>query len=333
MRSLTTAAGAKSRWPLALVGAGILMLVLPSRALAHGPVAPVASSYLARVTTTPGGLEAKVIDGDQRLWLRAHASGAVVVLDYRGTPYLRFARAGVYVNRNSSMYYLNQTPPEVPPSNLTSVAPASWHRVAGREEYSWHDGRLHALATVALSPGARYVGRWSIPTVVDGRVTAISGSLWHAPDPSLVWFWPIVVLFACVLAARRLRRPWLDDTISRMLALVALIAVAVAAAGRELHGRPTVSVGQLIVLAIAVGFVAFGLGRVLAGRAGGVLYFVISLVALIVGGALVPALDHGFVLLAIPSFVARVAAVLCLGCGAGLFAMVLARIERPEPRR
>ena len=39
----------------------------------------------------------------------------VVVLDYRGAPYLRFSRSGVDVNQASSMYYLNQTPAETPP--------------------------------------------------------------------------------------------------------------------------------------------------------------------------------------------------------------------------
>ena len=93
------------------------LAVLPAWAEAHGPVAPIATSYLARIALLPGGLAAKVIDGDQRLWLRVPAGDTVVVQDYRGAPYLRFSRAGVAVNRDSPMYYLNQTPAEIPPSN------------------------------------------------------------------------------------------------------------------------------------------------------------------------------------------------------------------------
>ena len=36
--------------------------------------------------------------------------------------------------------------------------------------YEWHDGRLHALASVALNPGASFVGRWQVPFLVDGRL-------------------------------------------------------------------------------------------------------------------------------------------------------------------
>jgi hypothetical protein len=148
---------------------------------AHGPVAPIASSYLARVGRAPAALEAKVIDGDQRMWLRVAPGATAVMLDYRGAPYLRFSRAGVEVNQNSTMYYLNQTPVAwTPPSNLMRTTPANWVRVSGAHDYGWHDGRLHALATVALSPGASFAGRWSIPVVVDGRLSAISGGLWHS---------------------------------------------------------------------------------------------------------------------------------------------------------
>ena len=63
---------------------------------------------------------AKVIDGDQRMWLDVRRAGTVVVLDYRGAPYLRFSPSGIDVNQNSAMYYLNQTPAEVPPKGLTA---------------------------------------------------------------------------------------------------------------------------------------------------------------------------------------------------------------------
>ncbi|MBV9803987.1 MAG: hypothetical protein JO130_12375, partial [Solirubrobacterales bacterium] len=73
-------------------------------AQAHGPVAPVASSYFAKALQVPPGLDAKVIDGDLRMWLRVPPQDTVVVLDYRGAPYLRFSNSGVAVNHNSAMY-------------------------------------------------------------------------------------------------------------------------------------------------------------------------------------------------------------------------------------
>ena len=84
--------------------------VAPSAAQAHGPVAPVAIDYVARVRQLPPGLDAKVVDGDQRMWLQVPADETAVVLDYRGAPYLRFTSAGVAVNHNSVIYYLIHTP-------------------------------------------------------------------------------------------------------------------------------------------------------------------------------------------------------------------------------
>ena len=299
---------------------------------AHGPVAPIATTYLARVARLPAGLQALVIDGDQRLWLRASPSEMVVVLDYRGAPYLRFSRSGVDVNQNSAMYYLNQTPiAETPPSNLSTTTPPDWQRVSGAHDYGWHDGRLHALATVALSPGASYVGRWRIPVLVDGRLGSISGGLWHADAPSIVWFWPIVVLLACVLAARRVRRNALDALVARVLAMAALIAIAIAGVGRELHGRPSVSASQLATFAVIVAFVAWGLRRALLKRLGYFWLFAVSFVAIWEGVELIPTLVNGFVLAAMPAFMARTAAVICLGSGAGLLLLAYRLAEQAEP--
>ncbi len=184
----------------------LALVALPGQAAAHGPVAPVATSYLARIQQLPAGLQAKVVDGYVRMWLSVPATETVVVLDYRGAPYLRFSAPGVQVNENSSMYYLNQTPvAATPPAALNAHTPPDWHQVSGGHSYEWHDGRLQALASIALAPGTTYVGRWTIPLRLGGRRSAISGALYHANGPSIVWFWPIVVLLSCVLAAWRLR--------------------------------------------------------------------------------------------------------------------------------
>jgi hypothetical protein len=319
---------------LVLVLGGVLLGAgwSPSVAVAHGPVAPIASSYEARVAQLPVGVDAKVIDGDQRMWLRVRASETVVVLDYRGAPYLRFSSAGVAVNRNSAMYYLNQTPSEVPPSNLGPTTAPRWSSVSGGHEYSWHDGRLHALATVALAAGASYVGRWSIPLRVDGRVSAVAGGLWHAEDPSVVWFWPILVMFACTVALWRVRRSELDELAARALGLVALAAILCAAIARDLHGRPSVSVFQWIAFAAFVAFVVWGLRQLLWRRAGYFTYFAIAIVAIYEGGQLLPTLLNGFVLAAVPAFVARAAAVVCLGSGSSLLlvAFRLADLQRED---
>ena len=166
--------------------------------------------------------------------------GATVdVLDYSGAPYLRFSPAGVQVNHNSPMYYLNQVPAELVPSGLTSRTAPRWQQVSGGHSYEWHDGRLHALATIARAPGATFVGRWRVPVRLDGRAAAIAGVLDYSPNPSIVWFWPIVVALACALAGLRVRRAALDTRIARGLAVVALIATTVAGRASSCMAAPT----------------------------------------------------------------------------------------------
>ena len=308
-----------------------MLAAIPSLAGAHGPVAPIATSYLARIGQLPAGLDAEVVDGDQRLWLRVPPTETIVVLDYRGAPYLRFSPAGVAVNRNSPMYYLNQTPSEVPPSSLGPRTPPKWSGVTGAHTSSWHDGRLHALATVAITPGTAYLGRWSIPVRVNGRPNVIAGGLWHADDPSLVWFWPIIVLVACTLAAVRVRRPELDLMVARLLSAVALLASGVAALGTGLHGRPAVSVLQLITLAAVGAFVVWASRRLLLGRTGYFTWFAIGFVAIWEGAKLIPTLLHGFVLAATPAFLTRAACVICLACGIGLLVVASSLIGDPDP--
>jgi len=318
---------------LALAFATVVVPVAtsPSPALAHGPVAPVALDYLARVTEVPEGLVAKVVDGDQRMWLRVPAGETVVVLDYRGAPYLRFSPVGVEVNKNSAMFYLNQTPLALtPPARLLRTTPPKWEPVAGGHEFGWHDARLSALAATAIRPGADYVGRWRIPIVLAGSPSAISGGLWHADPPSIVWLWPILVIVLCTLAAWRLQDPRLDSSTARLLALGALAAVATAAIGRGLHGRPGLSVFQLVELGLILTFVLWGLFRVLVQRAGYFSYFAIAGVALWQGLTMIPTLFNGFVLIALPAFVARAATVLALGTAAGLWLMVFRLFDQRE---
>ena len=256
---------------LALVCVGVLTAAAaaPTAAMAHGPVAPVALDYLARVAQVPAGVDAKVVDGDQRIWLRVDADLTVVVLDYRGAPYLRFTSSGVQVNRNSVMHDLNETRlAQVPPAELGSVTPPVWQRVSGGHDYEWRDGRLQALAATARPAGVSFVGAWSVPLLVDGRRSAVAGRLWHAGPPSVLWFWPMAVLLLCVPAAWRLRRARLDQWTARLLALTGLASLAIVGIGRELHGRPTVSAFQLFELAVILTFSGWGLFRVVMRRSG-----------------------------------------------------------------
>lgn len=298
--------------------------IAPGAAQAHGPTAPVATSYLARVDHAPAGVQAKVIDGYLRMWMRVSPTRTVVVLDYRGAPYLRFAPSGVYVNERSEMYYLNHVlPAELPPANLTRQTPPRWQRISDGHEYGWHDARIGALADTAIPPGTSYVGRWQIALSIGGRLSYVSGGLWHSPPPSLAWLWMIGVLIACTLAAWRLNRPELHARLARALAAALLIAIAIGIVGRELHGRPYVSAEQLAIAIPTLAFAAAGTYMVLTRRAGWIFDLITAFVAVWVGSELWPTLLHGFALTAIPPPLARATAVVCLGGGIGLLLLVM----------
>ncbi|HEY2657672.1 MAG TPA: hypothetical protein VGI55_17945 [Solirubrobacteraceae bacterium] len=308
-----------------------VLVALPASAQAHGGTNPVASSYLARVRSVPAGLQAKVVDGDLRVWMRVPVDRAVVVLDYNHVPYLRFTAAGVAVNRNSVMYYYNLVPPSVPPASVTRAAPR-WVHVTGAHSYLWHDGRLQDLSAQQLLPGQRYVGVWRIPLLVGGHAAALSGGVWFRPAPSLVWFWPIAVIVLCALAAWRVGSEGVDRMLLRLLALGVLGASIVGAGSHWLHGRPGIAVGGLLeTLAVAL-FVAWAARRVIRDRAGGWTLLAIIIVGLWVGITLLPTLWHGYTLLAVPPFVGRAATVICLSGSLGLLPL-LARISDPLGRR
>jgi hypothetical protein len=320
------------------IAAGLLAVVLgglatPSVALAHGPVNPAASSFLATVGSHPPGMRPVVVDGDQRLWLHVDPRITAIIIDNRGAPYLRFSTRGVAVNRNSAMYYPNQVPVQQAPANLGPATRPAWSMVSSGHGYSWHDGRLHALAATALTPGSSYVGTWRIPVRVNGHPAAITGVLRHAADPSLVWFWPIIVALACILAALRVRDTGLDRRVARTLAAMAILAFGTAGIGEELHGRPGVSPWQYVMLAAILAFVVWGLRRVVRGPYGWFGYFVIAVAAVWQGASLVGVLTQGFVLIALPVAVARIAVVACLAAGAGLLPVIFRLAELPERGR
>jgi hypothetical protein len=137
-----------------------------------------------------------------------------------------------------------------------------------------------------------------------------------------VWFWPIVVLIGCVLAAWRTRRPELDRRVAAALGSVAVTAEVVAAVGRGLHGRPGLDTLALIELAAVLAFAAWALRSVLTGRPGYFTYLVIAIVGLWEGLDLLPVLLHHYVLIALPPFLARAVTVLCLGTSAGILVLV-----------
>jgi hypothetical protein len=310
------------------MGATLSLLALPQPADAHGVVDPVATSFLARISRVPAGLHAQVVDGDLRMWLQVPADATVTVLDYEHAPYLRFTSAGVSVNENSEMFFLNQTPAAAVPAKDGPNTPPDWVHVSDGHTYQWHEGRLQSLSSVARLPGQSLIGSWRIALIINGRGSAITGSLWFRGPPSVIWFWPIAVFVLCALAFWRMQSDHIDRLFTRFAATAVLVATTVAAEGRFLHGRPGIAWFGFLELGLVVAFCAWALWRVLHGRAGALILTAAALLGGWLGLTLVPTLLHGYTLLAQPAFIARAATVTCLG---GAFALILWIVRAADP--
>ena len=92
------------------------------------------------------------------------------------------------------------------------------------------------------------------------------------------------------------------------------------------------SVGQGIVLAVALAFAAWAAWRLVTRRHGWFTFFLIAAVAIWEGASLIAVLLDGYVLLALPPVVARVAVTVCLSAGVALLPLIFALAERPRRR-
>jgi hypothetical protein len=307
---------------LAIGGTLLVALLFPATALAHGRSAPVATNFQAKVDHLPAGVEAKVVDGDRKLWLRAPSSSTLIVLGFQREPYIRFDPAGVELNLRSPTTYLNQPRLQYASRPTSVTAGPDWKRVTHIHAYSWHENRLHALERLVHGGDARVVGRWTVPVKLGGKVSVITGTLSYLPGPQRwVWLLAFIAAVGLALSAAARRR----GTAEVVLSIVALAAALVARLGRELYGRPGVPTQSLVIAALSCLLAAALLGGLLAGRGERR-----QLVALVIGGfalyqglTLVSVLTRGVVLAALPATVERTAVATALACAAATLAVVL----------
>lgn len=312
---------------LLVVGIFGIAAALPGRALAHvGRALPVATDFTARIATTVPGIAAKVVDGDQTLWLRVPPTADISVPGTLGEPLLRFDRRGVWLNLHSPTAQSDGIDRfDLRPS--ASGLPPLWHRLAGGHSYAWHEHRLHLLEPLARQTGS--AGPWSVPVVVGGRRLGLRGVLDYT-SPGAAWAWlagTAALLLAAAAASVR------STTAVAAFALAATLAVWAIRVGRALYGRPDVAtVGWIdIALTSAIGaLLVFGLTRPDAGTRVFTAFFV-GLGAVYEGLTMLPVLTHSIALNAIPSVVSRILELVALGAGAGALAGSALGHLRSEP--
>ena len=136
-----------------------------------------------------------------------------------------------------------------------------------------------------------------------------------------------------MFAARRVKRNEADLRLAQCYAAPPLAAITVAALGNHPSGRPSVSVFQMITLAIFLAFVLWASRRLLLRRAD--LFHVLRDR---VRGDLAGCESDSrpcwmFGLAATPVFLTRLACVVCLGCGISLLVISMRMFRREGQRR
>jgi hypothetical protein len=168
----------------------VLCVAAPA-ALAHEGNPNYRSQVRAVAPALPG-LEARVLNHDDRIELVYDGERPLVVEGYRGEPYLRFNPDGlVEVNRRSPAAYLNEdrfAQVELP-ARADHRAPPSWAPVAENGRYDWHDHRIHWMSESTQPPQIEdeaertKVFDWDIPMASAGRPVEVRGTLsWLGKD-------------------------------------------------------------------------------------------------------------------------------------------------------
>ena len=183
---------------------------------------PNYSSTVRAVSPKLDGIQAEVLNGDDRLLLVNRSDDTIVIEGYNDEPYARVAADGtVEVNRNSPAYYLNQERfggVKVPASANARATP-QWEQVGRSGRFEWHDHRMHWMGkgtppAVKDEGKATKISDWSVPLKVGSSTGAITGTLRWVPTDgggppagAIAAFAAIVLLGgAAVVVVRRRRR-------------------------------------------------------------------------------------------------------------------------------
>jgi hypothetical protein len=284
---------------------GLLALVLPGVAAAHGRGAPVALDFrllLAPAASSLAGVHVRVLDGDRALEARVDRGVDLLVRGSLREPMIRIDDRGVWANASS---------PTATADGVVSSGRSGWVQVGEGRSFAWHDHRLTPPPVSKPGPA----GHFRIPVEVEGRAAMIGGTFVRVARPAL-WPWLLgAVGVGAVIAAVARRKPW-RAALTIGLGIAAGVAALTAVTTFAVRAAPTGGVAWLqlvsgIVVATALGALLLylrGRARVHAAGAVGVIAAAVSLSSLSI-------FWHGIVVSALPATGARLALLVALVCG------------------
>ncbi|HKR48498.1 MAG TPA: hypothetical protein VJT72_02760 [Pseudonocardiaceae bacterium] len=167
------------------------------------------SNYRTEVTAIrPAVPSVAVTVGTGGQWVRVTNRGAaeIMIVGYRGEPFLRLADNRVQVNElSSTAAETGQTPGTA--ASQESVGPR-WVQLRDGDSATWTDDRIDPPSEPgrASEPGASE--SWALPLVVDSQQVTVLGTLDRIPPPS-PWPWVATLgLLAAAVAAIGWMRDW-----------------------------------------------------------------------------------------------------------------------------
>ena len=178
------------RWFMSLLVGSLMVLGSAAPAAADPPGPTDYQSSIAAVAPPVAGVEATMIGGDAFLQIRVDPGIHVVVLGYRGEPYVQFLPDGtVEENQVSPSTYLNEdryAETEIPDEASYDAEP-QWEVVAANGRWAWHDHRTHWMnpaRPLGSDPGDQILEA-VVPLIVDGTDVSVTVvSVWQeAPSP------------------------------------------------------------------------------------------------------------------------------------------------------
>jgi hypothetical protein len=181
---------------LLLLVVGVLLVSAPA-AFAHQG----SPNFLSQVNSAPAGVKVTVLSRDDRLLLRSDGGHTVVIEGYSEEPYARIEPDGtVSVNTDSEAYYINEERDgQVPvPDAADSKGEPRWKEVSKTGRFEWHDHRMHWMSKddpeqVKDKSVRTKVFDWKVPVEVDGKASAISGTLFWTPAAGTSVPWALIV--------------------------------------------------------------------------------------------------------------------------------------------
>ncbi|HEU4944154.1 MAG TPA: hypothetical protein VFT10_03245, partial [Solirubrobacterales bacterium] len=139
----------RKRWAALAATTTLLCLLMSAPALGHEGN-PNFRSEIDSVRPSVTGVSFEVLDYDSDMQLVDREGHEVTIFGYEGEPYARILRDGtVQVNRRSPATYLNESrfAEGSVPKSADPEAPPLWKTVDNSGTLSWHDHRMHYMAT------------------------------------------------------------------------------------------------------------------------------------------------------------------------------------------